>query len=54
MTEKEQIGKFADDVDKLVDRYRAEFDLSYAAVVGALTMKVHLLCEEAAEGEEEV
>lgn len=46
MTEKEQIKHLADDVDKLIERYRTEYDLSYAAAVGVLQMKAHLLCAE--------
>jgi hypothetical protein len=49
VNEKEQIDAFADDLDKLVHRYRSEFDLSYAAAVGVLQMKSWLLCSEAAE-----
>lgn len=45
----EQIKHFANELDNLVDRYRVEYDLSYAAVVGALAMKQHLLCNEAEE-----
>jgi len=51
MNEKEQIQAFADDLDRLVDRYRGEFDLSYASVVGTLNMKAHLLCSEAGQCE---
>lgn len=47
MTDKEQTDAFANDLDKLVERYRQEFDMSYAQVVGTLEMKVHLLCDEA-------
>lgn len=49
MTDKEQTEAFADDLDKLVERYRQEFDISYAQVVGTLIMKSHLLCNEADE-----
>lgn len=48
-----QIQHFSDDLDRLIDRYREEYDLSYAAVVGSLHMKIHLLCSEAEEREEE-
>lgn len=47
MTEGEQITHFANDLDKLVDRYRAEYDLTFASVVGVLQMKSHLMCMEA-------
>lgn len=47
MTDKEQTDAFADDLDKLVERYRLEFEMTYAQVVGVLQMKSHLLCNEA-------
>lgn len=49
MDANEQVKQFADDLDNLVDRYRDEYDLNYAAVVGALFMKAHLLCDEAGD-----
>ena len=54
MSEGEQIKAFVEDVTKVVDRYRAEFNLTVAAVVGTLHMKAHLLCVEAGQkGNEE-
>jgi hypothetical protein len=47
MTESQQIFAFSDDIDRLVDRYRTEFNITYASVVGVLFMKAHLLCDEA-------
>lgn len=47
MTDREQIQAFADDLDKLVDRYRAEFEISMAGVVGTLEFKKWLLMQEA-------
>jgi hypothetical protein len=52
MNDKEQVVAFADDVDKLIDRYRDEFDMTYAAVVGVLFMKAQLLCREAGNSDE--
>lgn len=49
MSDKEQTDHFANDVDNLVERYRSEYDMSYACVVGVLQMKIHLLCNEASE-----
>lgn len=49
MTESEQVSQFADEVDKLVERFRIEYDMSYASVVGVLHMKTHFLCREAEE-----
>lgn len=54
MTETDQINHFADDLDNLVDRYRNEYDISYAAIVGTLHMKAHLLCDEASDRSEEL
>lgn len=50
----QQVDHFANDLDAMVDRYRAEYDLTYADVIGALTIKIHLLCMEADEREDEV
>lgn len=52
MSEKEQIDHFADDLDRLVDRYRKEYEMSYASVVGTLQMKINLLCAEAGREDE--
>lgn len=54
MSDKEQIDHFANDIDNLVDRYRSEYEMSYAAFVGVLQMKIHLLCDEASERGDEV
>lgn len=50
MNDSDQTAAFANDLDNLVDRYRAEFDVTYAAVIGVLFMKAQLLCTE--EGDE--
>ena len=49
MSDAEQISAFAAELDALVERYREEFDLTYAAVVGALHMKAFEICREAEE-----
>lgn len=54
MSEKDQIDHFADELDKLVNRFRSEYEMSYASVVGTLEMKIHLLCQESAERSDEV
>lgn len=54
MSDKEQTDHFANDVDALVERYRSEYEMSYAATIGVLQMKIHLLCAEAAERGDEV
>lgn len=53
MSQQEQIAAFANDLDALVERYRAEFDLTYASVLGALTMKAHTLMNEAIDNHEQ-
>lgn len=53
MTAKEQTDAFASDIDSLVERYAKEFDLSYAQVVGVLHMKIHLLCQDASERDDD-
>ncbi len=52
MSEQEQIFHFGDELDKLVNRFRAEYDISYAAIVGTLFMKAQLLCGEAEDRDE--
>ncbi len=47
-----QTKAFADQLDRLIDRFRDEWDLEYATVVGVLTMKAHLLMNEAEESYE--
>jgi len=49
MTHQEQITAFADSLDKMVNRYRSEFDLPLASAVGVLHFKAHLLMTEAQE-----
>jgi len=36
MTEREQVMAFAEDLEKLVYRYRDEFDITVASLVGVL------------------
>lgn len=54
MSEHDQVKRFADELDSLVERYRSEFDLCYASAVGALMMKAHLLMVESENREDEV
>ena len=43
-----QVMAFAEDVDKLIDRYRREFSLTLASAVGVLEIaKLHLYMEQA-------
>ena len=48
------LDQFCDDLDKLVHRMRSEYDMTYAEIVGALTMKEHTLMQEACERKDEV
>jgi len=47
MTEHEQIAALSNDLDSLLDRYRAEFDLATASAIGVLTVAIHELVQEA-------
>jgi hypothetical protein len=56
MNDRQQIQAFADDLDRLVDRYRDEWEISMAGVIGALEFKQFTLMQEAqrqAEDEED-
>jgi len=54
VTEKEQIDNFGNELDALIERFRNEYEISYASMVGALEMKIHLLCAEAFKRGDEV
>lgn len=47
MKDKDQITHFANDFDNLIGRYRQEYDITFAAVVGVLEIQKHLLLREA-------
>ena len=49
MIENPQVQHFCRDLDALFNRYRDEYDLSNAEVIGVLQMKLHLLCTEVIE-----
>ena len=53
MDEKEQIECFSDDLDKLLERYSDEFDMSLASQVGTLFIKIQELISNSLEVEEE-
>jgi len=52
MSPTDQIIALESDLNKLIDRYRMEFEMPYAAVIGVLQLKVVLLCNEAAKGDD--
>jgi hypothetical protein len=48
MSESEQVEAFVSDIQRVIDRYRSEFSLTLASVVGSLEIvKLHLWKEEA-------
>jgi len=47
MSHPEQVAAFVEDLEKVVDRYRQEFDLPLASVLGSLeALKLHLFVTE--------
>lgn len=53
MSENEQLAQFEHELTMLVERFRFEYELPYASVVGALHMKAFQLCHEAEQLDEE-
>lgn len=56
MNESQQVDHLANEIDRIIARFRAEYDMTYAAVIGVLEMKKAALCQEAvdvAEDQEE-
>ena len=53
MNPSEQIDAFARDLNALVSRYCAEFELSTAAAIGVLEIKKHELIAHAIKDDEE-
>lgn len=54
MSEKDQIDQLSNELDNLVERFRKEYDITYASAIGVLQLKIHSLGQEATELEEEV
>lgn len=50
MTEREQVDAFAEDLGKLIDRYRSEFDLTIAGVLGVLECAKLEIWEDSRDG----
>lgn len=47
MTESEQIAALASDINKVIERYRAEFNLTLASAIGTLeVVKLELFQKE--------
>jgi len=53
MDEKTQIGCFDEDLDRLIQRYGDEFDMSLAAMVGTLSIKIHELVSNSMDQDDE-
>jgi hypothetical protein len=51
--EKDQIGCFESDLDRLIQRYGDEFDMSLAAMVGTLQIKIHELVANSLDQDDE-
>lgn len=49
MDSTEQVRALSDELDSLFNRYKDEFDLSFAEILGILYMKAHLVAHEAIE-----
>jgi len=47
MDNDQQVMALADELDKLIQRYRFEFDLNFASVLGVLEAKKWFLIREA-------
>lgn len=52
MDHAEQIDSFTNDLESLVNRYRQEYTMTYAAMIGVLVIEVDRLAAEANEPEE--
>ena len=53
MDEKTQISCFDDDLDRLLTRYSDEFDMSLAAMIGTLQVKIHELVANSIDQDDE-
>lgn len=49
----EQVEAFGNELNRLIDHFRDEFDLSYAAAIGALHYRIYCLERECYEEEED-
>ncbi len=53
MTDKQQTDHFAHELDRLIDRFRMEYEISYAAVIGTLHIKATTLVIDAGDENED-
>lgn len=49
MSHVEQIEHLENDLDNIIERYRKEYEMTYAAMIGVFMLKVYQLSEEAYE-----
>ena len=49
MTEQEQQGAFNEELNRLIDRYCDEFEMTYASFVGILTIKATEMTNQSAQ-----
>ena len=53
MNEQDQIGHFNDDLQRLLDKYSAEFDMSLASQVGTMMCKIYELISSSYDEDED-
>lgn len=53
MSHVDQIEHLENDLDRIIERYRSEYDMTFAAMIGVFQLKVHQLSVEAYEEPEE-
>jgi len=49
----DQTRHFANDLEALIGRYRQEYEITYAQLIGVLQLQAHMLCRETVEQSEE-
>lgn len=49
MSAKQNVAHLTAELNKLIDRFRSEYEMTYAEVVGTLQVKCWELCKEADE-----
>lgn len=47
MDNNQQVDCFSAELDALVERFRQEYDLNYASIIGTLHLKIHGLSADA-------
>lgn len=49
----EQIEHLENDLEMIIERYRKEYDMTYASMIGVFMLKVHQISAEAYEEPED-